>query len=88
MNIMEGQWHDPIHFFMGGSFLEPALTSGTMAFWTLHTYASTTVLSNWRHAQKRDMPSASTFVPLPSAAWMGLALLAVTGMIGKIRRRR
>ncbi len=50
-------WHNPIHGFIGGSFASATLTSGTLAFWPFHTYASTNTLSNWRHAQKRDMPA-------------------------------
>ncbi len=52
---LEGAWHDYIHGFIRGSFGSPATTAGTMVFWIFHTYASTTELSNWRHAQKRDM---------------------------------
>jgi hypothetical protein len=53
---LEFAFHNPIHGFIGGSFSPPSTTAGTMVFWTFHTYVSTVVLSNWRHAQKRGMP--------------------------------
>ncbi len=53
--VQEQDWHNPIHGIIGGTFGPIDLTAGSMVFWTFHTYASTVMLSNWRHAQKRDM---------------------------------
>ena len=63
---LEDPWHNPIHGFIGGSFGPPSTTAGTMVFWAFHTYASTNTLANWRHAQKRDMPTPSSTSPLSS----------------------
>jgi len=57
VNVLEGAWHGGIHGFVAGSFGPAVMTSGTAVFWAFHTYASKVVLSNWRHAQKRDMPT-------------------------------
>ena len=43
---MELDWHDAIHPFVGGDFAPMALTGGTVAFWGMHTFASSIVLSN------------------------------------------
>ena len=59
---LEGAWHNPIHGFIGGSFVAPGTTAGTMVFWAFHTHASTNVLANWRQAQKRDMPVPFSFI--------------------------
>lgn len=58
LNIdMEANWHDPIHGFVGGDFAVAATTAGTVAFWGMHTFASSIVLANWRYAQTRNMPA-------------------------------
>lgn len=54
---MEAIWHDGIHFFVGGDFADPTTTAGTVAFWGMHTFASSIVLANWRYAQTRNMPA-------------------------------
>jgi Ca2+-binding RTX toxin-like protein len=41
---------------MGGAFSSASTTAGTVIFWAFHTYASSNVLSNWRHAQRKEMP--------------------------------
>lgn len=61
LNIdMEAVWHDPIHGFMGGEQGPPSTTAGTASFWPFHTLASSVVLSNWRYAQTRNMPTPSS----------------------------
>ena len=54
---MEAAWHDPIHGFLGGEFAPMNSTAGTAAFWAFHTFASSIVMSNWRYAQTRNMPT-------------------------------
>jgi hypothetical protein len=66
---LEGNWHNPIHGFIGGSFFPPSTTAGTMVFWAFHTYASTVVLSNWKQAQKRDMPTAFALALPPNTPY-------------------
>jgi Ca2+-binding RTX toxin-like protein len=56
-NDMEGNWHDGVHGTVGGSFYPMSTTAGTAAFWAFHTFASSILLSNWRYAQKRNMPA-------------------------------
>ena len=53
---LEGFYHNPVHFFIGGAFLSGSTTAGTMVFWAFHTSVSTNLLANWRHAQMRGMP--------------------------------
>ncbi len=55
LTVEEGDWHNPIHGIIAGTFAPIEDTAGTMIFWSFHTYASTVALANWRHAQKRDM---------------------------------
>ena len=61
---LEAVWHNPIHGFIGGAFGPIDVTAGTVVFYTFHTYASSVVYSNWRHAQLRDMPTPVSN-PLP-----------------------
>ena len=60
--VQEQDWHNPIHGIIGGTFGPIGQTAGSMVFWTFHTYASTVMLSNWRHAQKRDMPEPFSII--------------------------
>ncbi len=55
--ILEPNWHDQVHGFIGGDFFTFQTTAGTAVFWTFHTFASSIVLSNWRYAQTRNMPT-------------------------------
>ncbi|MGB0910415.1 MAG: dockerin type I repeat-containing protein [Nitrospirales bacterium] len=68
---LESVWHDPIHGFIGGAFGPPSVTAGTTVFYAFHTYASSVVYSNWRHAQLRDMPIPIS-TPLPAEGDLNL----------------
>ena len=57
---VEGNYHNPIHGYIGGASGSAATTAGTMVFWVFHTHVSTNMLANWRHSQKRDMPAPAT----------------------------
>jgi len=82
-SALEGSWHDLIHGFTGGAFGDGSTTAGTVVFWAFHTYASTIVLSNWRHAQKRDMgvPTAPTMAVPTLPAWGLIVLILGMGLL-------
>ncbi len=76
---LEAVWHNPIHGFIGGEFGPINLTSGTAVFYTFHTYASTVVYSNWRHAQRRGMPTPTANNP-PVAQCIDTTVLTDAGV--------